>query len=92
MHVEEWVRVELDDVLEDVGDDVLRQECARRGIALAPSIDGPEDMRDLAEAVRRAAERGDLMDLDVQLRALMDAAGVPRLRIPGRAADEARTS
>lgn len=92
VQVDTYVDVDLDEVMHDVEDDIIRKECTRRGIELAPCANDPEALRELGEAIRRAADRRDMLDLDVQLRALLDAAGVPRLRILSRRATEMRAS
>lgn len=81
--------VYVDDILDQLDDDALRDECKARGL-MSPSdadIQGREDFFDLMEEIRGAFDRRDRQHFEVLLMRAQDMARVPRLTIKGAKKD-----
>lgn len=81
--------VYVEDILDQLDDEALRDECKARGL-MSPSdadIQGRETFFDLMEEMRDAFERSDRQHFEVLLIQIQTEARVPRLKINGAKKD-----
>lgn len=79
------VEIDINDVLEELDDDDLREECRNRGIVLntQKAESKHEAWRDFIEEIRDTAKAHDTRHMEVLLVRLLAMAGVPRLTTVG---------
>jgi len=75
--------LDIEEVMSELSDEVLRKECDERGISLTPKrMDHRETWLDFCEQFRASIQAGDRLHCEVMLVQMLAMAGVPRLTIP----------
>ena len=82
--------VDIDDIIDELDDDDLREACKERGIIISTAAveNRREKWTDLADEMRRALQERNALHFEVLLLCMNEMAGVPRLRILGAKAAE----